>query len=77
MCFGGQTTYTPPNNPAPYTANTSQNAVTESTQPANTPLSSGATASLGPQAAAKDAQDTPTAPVNGYSISSGLQTTTL
>lgn len=76
MCFGGQTTYTPPNNPAPYTADTSQSAVTESTTGAGTG-SPAAAVGQGAQAAAKDAQDTPTAPVNGYAISSGLATSTL
>lgn len=77
MCFGGgQTTYTPPNNPAPYSPANSGSAVSEKTTSAGegSPAAAEGQASL---AASKDAQDKPTAPVNGYSISSGLQTSTL
>lgn len=75
MCFGGGTTYSPPNNPAPYTLDNSQSAVTETKAPAN---SGGATqTALSSQAAAKDAQDQPTPAVNGYSITTGLNTATL
>lgn len=76
MCFGGGTTYEPPNNPAPYTADTSQSAVSEKATPGGAG-SPAAAVGQGAQAAAKDGQDQPTAPVNGYSISSGLQTSTL
>lgn len=76
MCFGGQTTYTPPNNPAPYLPQNSQTAVTE-TQASGSP-SAATQENLGPQAVAKDAQDTPgTSPVNGFAVSSGLATSTL
>lgn len=74
MCFGGQT-YSPPNNPAPYTLENSQSAVQETSRPAN---SGGATqTALSAEAAQKDAQDKPTPAVNGYSITTGLNTSTL
>lgn len=76
MCFSQPTTYTPPNNPAPYNIDNSQTAVTETAASAGAG-SPAAAVGQGAQAAAKDAQDAPTAPVNGYAISSGLQTSTL
>ncbi len=71
MCFGS-TQSSVPDNPAPYALNQSQAAVTQTTS--TTPLNA--------QAAAADAQDKPTAPVTGATVSSGpatagLQTATL
>jgi len=68
MCFGTQAAV--PDNPAPYSLADSYQQVKETARSAgSSPLSAAA--------AAKDAQDKPTAAVTGASVTTGLQTATL
>ena len=70
MCFPSQDASSGVT-PAPTSLANTYQSVTQTSAPVNPPGST-TDNSLGPQAVARDAQDKPTAPVTGYSVTSGL-----